>query len=149
MLRRDPRFNALPTDVQMRLCVGNLAVPSEDIVVILGDNFPPTKKTFISVQGERSSFHMRWLEQSLNLKKGSLSLDKWPLGREMVAAKDAAFGERKGRMKRVSKAGSVFPKSSSSKYQCGALSFPALHLAETLSMWSAQFRSSGSSWRRR
>ena len=94
----------------MRLCVGNLAVPTEDIVVILGDNFPPTKKSFICLQGERSSSHMRWLEQSLNLKKGSLALEKWPLGQELVAAKDATFGQRKPRLKRVNAAGAALPK---------------------------------------
>ena len=121
----------------MRLCVGNLAVPSEDLVYTLGDSVPHQQGKFILVQGARSSFHLRWLEQSRNLKKASLSLDKWPLGREMVAAKDATFGPRKGCARRVNKEGSAFPKSSSSTYQCGALSFPALHLAETLSMWSA------------
>ena len=110
MMKRAPRFLEPSRDIAMRLCVGDLAVPSEDLVYILGDSVPHQQGKFILMQGARSSFHLRWLEQSLNLKKGSLSLDKWPLGREMIAAKDAAFGERKGRMKRVSKAGSVFPK---------------------------------------
>ena len=70
----------------------------------------PFDKNFIQVQGARVSFHCRWLERALNLAKGSLAIGKWPLGRELVAAKDACFGPRKGRVKRTNLNGNSFHK---------------------------------------